>query len=85
MAPARDGFRHDAGDCGRRAPVGFVDPGGVDLESGCPAAAVAEVAGDGAQVDADGDEFRGRVVAERVQPGAAQLELARHPPVSLCK
>lgn len=49
--------------CGGRAAVGFVDPGGVDLERGGAAAAVTEAAGDGAQVDTGGDELGGRVVA----------------------
>ena len=38
--------------------VGFGDLGGVDLEGGSSAAAVAETSGDGAQVDAAGEEFR---------------------------
>lgn len=40
------------------------DPGRVDLECGGAAAAVAEAVGDGAEVDAGGDEFGGVVVAQ---------------------
>jgi hypothetical protein len=49
--------------------VGFGDPRGVDLERGGAAAGVAEAAGDGADVDAGGDELGGGVVAQLVQGG----------------
>ncbi len=49
------GLRHDAGDGGGGPAVGLVDPGGVDLERGGAAAAVAEPTGNGAEVDAGGE------------------------------
>ncbi len=48
--------------------VGFGDPGGVGAEGG-GAAAVAEAADDGSDVDAGGDQFGGGVVAELVECG----------------
>ena len=65
--------------------VGLVDSGGADHQRGGAAAAVAEPAGDGAEVDAGGDELGRGVVAQRMQAGAAEFELGRHPPVLLAQ
>jgi hypothetical protein len=47
--------------------AGLVDPGGVNPEGGDSPAAVAEPAGDGAEVDAGGEQLGGVVVPELVQ------------------
>jgi hypothetical protein len=57
-------------------------PRGVDPKDGCASSAVAEPAGDGANIDASRDELR-RVVPELVQR-RLDLQLARHAPVPLC-
>jgi hypothetical protein len=44
--------------------VGGGDPGGVDAQGGGASTAVAEVAGDGTEVDAGRQEFGGGVVAQ---------------------
>jgi hypothetical protein len=63
--------------------VGVVHPGGIHLQGDRAPAAVAESAGNSAQVDAGGEQFGRRVMPERVQAGAAQLEAFGHVPVPL--
>ena len=59
------------------AAVGFAYPGGVDAQGGGSASAVAEVAGDGTQVDAGGQQLGGGVVAQGVQV-AGDAEFGAH-------
>lgn len=59
------------------ALVGFVDPGGVVAQGGAAVVGVTESAGDGAQVDAGGDEFGRRIVTELVQGGADPRPVTR--------
>jgi hypothetical protein len=47
-----------------------VDPGGIDLEGGGPAAAVTEAAGDRPDADARGDQLRRRLLTD--SPAAAK-------------
>src|SRR6266540_6867328 len=64
--------RHDTGDGVGRGAVGFADPACVDPECRSAAAPVTKAAGDSSHVHVRGDEFCRRIVAQSVQPGAAQ-------------
>jgi hypothetical protein len=66
--------------CG--ALVGLRGPGGEDAERGGAAAAVAEAAGDGADVNAGADQFGGAVVPQILQSGV-NAEAGGHPLVAL--
>jgi hypothetical protein len=67
---------------GGGAVVGFGAEGAVDAEGGDSPTAVAKPAGDGAEVDAGGDELRGRVVAELLDVEVV-AEPCAHPVVAL--
>ena len=62
--------------------VGTGDPGGVDLERGGSAAAVAETPRHGTQIDATGEQLGGAVVLQRMQM-SVDAEISGHLRVSV--
>ena len=69
-------LREPRGEPGGGALVGLRQPRGVDAQCRDSSAAVAEAPGDGAHVDAGGDQLGGGVVAQAVEVGV-DAEAAR--------
>src|SRR6266700_7008623 len=78
-------LRHDVRHCACGALASLVNPRRVDPQRCRSAAAVTEPPCDRADVDTGRDELSGRVVPQRVQPCAAQLELLRQVAITLCQ